>query len=266
MNVLHLMPHMELNTMDITEIILREEIEFPKLFASYFETDYGILFYNENEKDSNDSNHAILFPDKVSCMDDAIDEVTGFYLSKGLVPRVYSPLIDGFFGKHRKSFESRGYTIEHYQDMCFMLLEQENTIRVDSNLDIVRLDEWDNRIGDDIFIPNGEKREIEVIRNSLKSEDYYLFAGYVDGVAVTTTYFHVSQYGCTRFDYIATACEHRQRGYAKELLSFVVDYCREKNLPNCYQWPAHPASAKICYEAGFRELFRRQECSAVYSA
>lgn len=257
---------MEPGTMDITDIILREEIEFPKLFASYLETDYGILFYNEDEKDSYDSNHAILFPDRASCLDGAINDVTEFYLSKGIVPRVYSPLIDGFFEKHRNSFEKRGYTIERYEDMCFMLLEQENTIRVDSKLDIVRLSRWDARIGNDIFIPNSEKREIEVVRNSLRSEDYYLFVGYLDGVAVTTTSFHISQYGCTRFDYITTAREYRQRGYARELIGFVVDYCRERNLPNCYQWPAHPASAKICHEAGFRGLFRRQGCSAVYNA
>lgn len=69
--------------MDIAEAILREEIDFPKLFASYLEKDYGILFHNENEKDLNDSNHAVLFPDRVSCLDSAIDKVTEFYVSCG---------------------------------------------------------------------------------------------------------------------------------------------------------------------------------------
>lgn len=251
-------------TMDITEIILQEELEFPKLFASYVETGYGILFYNEDQKDSYDSNHAVLFPQKVSCLEDAIDEVRDFYLSKGIAPRIYSPLIDGYFEEHKDSFESSGYTIEYGGEMSFMLLQEQNTIRADSGLDIVRLIDWDDRIARDIFIPSGEQREIALMKNGLQSEYFYLFAAYLDGVAVAATYLHVSQHGCTRFDYIVTASEHRRRGYARALLSFVVDYCRDNDLPNCYQWPAHPTSTKICYEAGFREMFRREYSSAVY--
>lgn len=252
--------------MDITDIILREEIEFPKLFASYVERDYGILFYNENEKSSNDSNHAILYPETALDIGNAIEETTNFYLSKGIVPRVYSPLTDSYFERHRNSFERRGYTIELYGNIGFMLLTQENSIRTDRRLDILRCPVWDPRIADDIFIPNGESREIEVMKNGLKNSNFYLFAGYLNGIAVAATYFHVSEYGCTRFDYIATASKYRQKGYARELLSFVVDYCRESNLPNCYQWPAHSTSERICYEAGFRTLFHREAGCAVYSA
>lgn len=251
--------------MDLIEIILREEIEFPKIFASWVERDDCILFYNENEKESNDSNHAILYPEKVLDMDATIGEITNFYLDKGIAPMIYSPLIDGYMEKHRGLFESHGYTIEHYGNTCFMILMQDNIIRIDSRLDIVRLHEWDDRIGDQIFIPNGESREIAVMKNGLRHANFYLFAGYLNGVAVTTVYFHVSEYGCTRFDYIVTAKEYMQHGYAREILSFVVEYCRKNNLPNCYQWPAHATSERICYEAGFRALFHREAGCAVYN-
>ena len=46
--------------------IYREEDLFPREFTVFAEREYGLLFYNENNKDSYDSNHAIIF--KVALM------------------------------------------------------------------------------------------------------------------------------------------------------------------------------------------------------
>lgn len=53
-------------TQEQKQNIIREEDEFPKLFADYVETDYGILFFNEANKDSYDSNHAVIYPERIT--------------------------------------------------------------------------------------------------------------------------------------------------------------------------------------------------------
>lgn len=252
--------------MDLQECIIQEELIFPKHFASYIEKEYGVLFYNENAKESNDSNHAILFPDKFQNFSNAINEVKDFYLSKGITPIIYQPFINGYFKSRRNVLENQGYELESYGFHPIMILKGKNAIQKSNNLDIRRVLDWDNRISTDIFVPLGKEYEIEVIKNSLRNKNNYLFVGYLGEVAVTTTYLHVSQFNCTRFDHIVTAEKYRKKSYARELLSFVVEYCKINKLPNCFQWPAHNTSEKMCCEAGFREIFQIEECTATYLA
>ena len=50
--------------MNLSDCYLEEDL-FPKIFTDYEERDYGILFYNEDNKDSFDSNHAVIYKDQV---------------------------------------------------------------------------------------------------------------------------------------------------------------------------------------------------------
>ena len=45
--------------------IFREEDLFPREFANFEAREYGILFYDESNKDSYDSNHALIFREKI---------------------------------------------------------------------------------------------------------------------------------------------------------------------------------------------------------
>ena len=115
------------------------------------------------------------------------------------------------------------------------------------------LNKWEERVATDILIPSGEPWEIEVTKKRTEQEGTYLFVGFLDDKAVVYSDIHKSEYGNTRFDYIVTAKEHRGHGYASELLSFMVEYCKKNAFPMCWQW-AGP-SEHICYNAGFRETF-----------
>ncbi len=103
------------------------------------------------------------------------------------------------------------------------------------------------------------------IKNSISNTSYRVFVGYKESKAIAITYFHVSQYDCCRFDYIIISKDYRNKGYARELLSYVTDFCRENNMKNCFQWPAHKTSERICYEAGFRHLFFAEAGRASYN-
>lgn len=233
--------------------IKREENEFPKRFASYVEKDYGILFYMEDNKDSYDGNHACIYPEEIDDLGAVLDDIAEFYAKLGMRASIYHPYVKDYFKDNEEILKAHGYTYTQEEDHRVMLLTAENQIDAPKRLDIRVLNEWDERVATDILIPSGEPWEVEVTKRRTKEEGAYLFVGYLDGQAVVYTDIHKSDYDNTRFDYIVTAKEHRGKGYASELLSFVVEYCKENAFPMCWQW-AGP-SEHICYQAGFRENF-----------
>jgi|GEM_PF-290552 len=238
---------------DITNGIKQEEIDFPKRFASYEEKEYGILFYMADNKDSYDGNHACIYPDRITDLGAVLDDITEFYNKLGIKVSIYHPFEKDYFSKNLETLKTHGYTYTAEDDHRVMLLTAENSIVAPKRLDIRVLNEWDERIATDILIPSGETWEIEVTKKRTKQDGTYLFVGYLDGKAVVYSDIHKSEHGNTRFDYIVTAKEHRGNGYASELLSFMVEYCKENEFPMCWQW-AGP-SEHICYKAGFREAF-----------
>ena len=57
--------------------IFREEDLFPREFVGFEEREYGILFYDETNKDSYDSNHAVIFKEKITTIvNDAFKQIT----------------------------------------------------------------------------------------------------------------------------------------------------------------------------------------------
>ena len=246
-----------MNTENLTALIQgikQEEIDFPRLFASFEEKPYGILYYMEDNKESYDGNHACLYPEKITDLGAVLEEITAFYAACGIHrPSIYHPYEKGYFEKHKEILEAHGYTHVSKPDHRVMLLTAENVIKPANRLEITVSTAWDERVATDILIPSGEPWEIEVTKKRLQQDGTYLFVGAVDGKAVVYTDIHISRHGNTRYDYIVTAKEHRGKGYAGELLSYVVEYCKAHNFPMCWQW-AGP-SEHICYRAGFREAF-----------
>lgn len=238
---------------EYAESIKQEEIDFPKRFASYVEKEYGILFYMEDNKDSYDGNHACIYPQKINDLGVVLDDITAFYKQFGMKASIYHPFEKDYFRNNEEILKAHGYTYTAEDDHRVMLLTAENRIRPENRLVIRVLSEWDERVATDILIPSGEPWEVDVTKKRVGQEGTYLFVGYLDDKAVVYTDIHKSEHGNTRFDYIVTAKESRGKGYASELLSFVVEYCKENNFPMCWQW-AGP-SEYICYQAGFREVF-----------
>ena len=50
--------------MNLRDCYIEEDL-FPKIFTDYEEREYGILFFNTDNKDSYDSNHAVIYKDKI---------------------------------------------------------------------------------------------------------------------------------------------------------------------------------------------------------
>ncbi len=250
----------------IIKAIQLEEDIFPRAFTNFEDRAFGILFYNENNKNSYDSNHALIYKNRISDLGSVLDYITKFYSTKNIKPNIYQAIGDeGYFKSNEAIFKKHAYSVWVEGPNDFMILKDENIIKSNNQLDIKLINEWDERIAVDICIPSNETHEIEVIKSSIKSKSYRVFIGYMESKAVAITYFHISEYDCCRFDYIIISKDFRNRGYAREIISYATDYCRENNLRNCFQWPAHKTSERICYEAGFRHLFSAEAGRASYN-
>lgn len=255
----------EHTNIDIIRKIKLEEDMFPKTFTDFEEKDFGVLFYNEKNKNSYDSNHAVIYKNKIKDLDLVLNSITEFYTKRNINPTIYQAVEDeGYFKEKKEVFRKHGYSVWTEGPNNIMILCDESYVKSSNELHIKLITEWDERIATDIFIPSDEDYEIEVVKNCIEATDYKVFVGYKEGKAIAIVYFHISEHDCCRFDYIIISKDHREKGYAREILSYVTDYCKEKSIKNCFQWPAHQTSERICYEAGFRHLFYAEAGRASY--
>jgi GNAT superfamily N-acetyltransferase len=238
------------------KIILQEENEFPKLFTNHAEREYGILFNNIYNIESYDSNHAILYPHKITDLGAVLEDIKQFYAELGYNEvSIYHPFVLNYFADNQKMFEAHGFTIHIEKNHPVFVLRDENTLNRAGALRIKRVTEWDERIYSDILKPDEDEYEVDVIKNALNHTGFYLFVGYIGDKAIVELNIHVSELGCTRFDHIVTAPDERGKGYAREIVSYAVDFCRENGFPLCYQWPDNGTSESITTAAGFRYAF-----------
>ena len=73
--------------MNLEKYYMEEDL-FPRQITSFEEKEYGILFYNDENKDSFDSNHALIFREKVGDLPAVLQDIITFYKSKGINPNI----------------------------------------------------------------------------------------------------------------------------------------------------------------------------------
>ena len=70
--------------MDLRKFYLEEDL-FPREIASCETRDYGFLFFNEENKDSFDQNHAIIYRDKIVDLNAGLEDIINFYKKKDIL-------------------------------------------------------------------------------------------------------------------------------------------------------------------------------------
>ncbi|MCL1859546.1 MAG: hypothetical protein FWF92_09995 [Oscillospiraceae bacterium] len=245
--------------MDINKIrrqIIKEEMEFPKSFTFYEERDYGILYHNIENPNSGDSNHSVIYPERITDLRYVLNDIANFYESKGSSYLcIYHPFVADYFIDNAKILKECGYEFTISPDTPVMLLTEKNKIDLPKRLDIRHIANWDESINNDVLTCVANKEHFTtVIKNSM-GENNYLFIGYIENEAASLLAFHVSKHGVTRFDEMGTAEKHKNKGYAREMNRYAADFVRNHNLPIAYQWPAHKTSERITTEAGFKIAF-----------
>lgn len=238
--------------MNLDQIFLEEDL-FPREFVNYETREYGMLFFDESNKDSFDSNHAVIFKDKISDLDEVLTDITEFYRGKGQNPIVYQATAEeGYFAQHKEIFAQHGLKIWE-EEQQFMVSVKENTLVLNPEITVKRVTKWEDTFAMEIFEKAGEPWEIGVARRMIENPNTIFFVAYYKECPVGMTYVHVRD-GVCRYDYILVSKEHRRIGVARALMNTLVEYCKEQNIANCYLWPAGDSAQKIYLEAGFEVI------------
>jgi len=227
----------------------REEDLFPREFTHVTERPWGTLFHNAANPDSYDSNHALIYRDKVDDLPAVLAEIVDFYRARGMRPIIYQSILDdGWFGEIAEELAAAGFR-SWQEAQHWMLLSADSAIRAEA--DVRRVTAWTDDLATHLYEAAGEPWEIAVARRQLENANTLYFAAYVDDKPVGAIYGHVNDEGICRIDYLLVATAHRGRGLGRALTHFFVTHCRENGIP-CALWPDGDTPRRIYEEAGFR--------------
>ena len=248
--------------MDLQKIY-REEDLFPREITLWDKRDYGFLFYNEEDKDSFDSNHAIIFREKVHDLEKVLKDIIRFYEGKGIRPRIYQSICEeGYFEEIKSELSDCGFEC-WTESQRYMVLTAKNRITPNSEVIVEKTSEWKEEYGTEIFEKAGEPWEIDVVKRALMNNNTLFFVASYKGKPVGMTHGHITD-GVCRVDYLLVSKEHRNIGVGRALINRFVEYCISNQIVNCYLWPDGETAEKIYDEAGFRYVETRQAGRAVY--
>ena len=248
--------------MDLEKIYEEEDL-FPREITFWEEREYGFLFYNEDNKDSYDSNHAVIFKNRISDLNQVLDDIIKFYNKKGLKPVIYQSISDeGYFEDIKNILSDYGFE-SWSESQRYMVLSELNTIIPNTEITVQKISEWQEKYGSEIFEKAGEPWEIAVAKRSLDNSNTLFFVAYYNEVPVGMTYAHIHDDVC-RVDYLLVSKEHRNIGVGRALINSFVEYCKVKQIENCFLWPGGETAERIYYEAGFRYVETKQAGRASY--
>lgn len=248
--------------MDLNRCYIEEDL-FPKIFASYEEKPYGVLFYNSENKDSYDSNHAVIYRDKTHDLQAVLKDIIAFYKGKGTNAIIYQSMLDdGYFEEIKDEFHAAGFR-SWSEEQKYMLPLEENKIAPNNKVCVRKMDGWEDSLKQ-IFIEAEETWEIQVVKHSMKNVDAWMFAAYLEDKPIGLIYGHANGDVC-RVDYLIVSKKHRCIGAGRALFSAYVDWCRENEIKNAYLWPDGDTPEKIYIEGGYRLIEVRKAGRAVYN-
>ncbi len=236
--------------MNLEKIFLEEDL-FPREFVNCATREHGVLFYDEANKDSYDSNHAVIYQNRIKDLDAVLRDITAFYQGMGMSPILYQAMSDeGFFADQADVFAKNGFRVWE-EEQHFMVPMEENRLVTNPEISVKRVTAWEESFAAEIFEKAEEPWEIGVAKKMIQNPNTIFFVAYYKNHPVGMTYAHERD-GVCRYDYILVSKEYRRIGVARALMNALVEYCKLQNIENCSLWPAGESAERIYLEAGFR--------------
>ncbi len=226
------------------------EIRFPQRFTAMVTKDWGFIFWNEGNKASHDSNHAVI-TDFIG-VESSVRELEFFYKSKGISPRVYSSLKANELDRVRPALEGHGFTIQMKDDEYFVH-DHESVLHPVDDLHIDRVKKLDINMMETIAVEFGGDWTIKVVEKHLQHPSYHLLGGFADGELASLA--SVSVYaGYSRVDDVFTRNKFRGKGFAGAMIHNLINYHRGLSENYLYLYSDNPAAIKIYEKAGFSRV------------
>ncbi|MCB5262725.1 MAG: GNAT family N-acetyltransferase [Candidatus Cloacimonetes bacterium] len=226
------------------------ELLYPQRFASMQQKDYGLIFFNEGNKSSQESNHAVI--KEYIGIESSIRNIESFYKAKGIKPCFFSALHSEELVRLIPTLENHEYQIHTVQE-DYLLHDHEGSLRAVSDLIIQRIRRLDIEIMETIALEYGTDSTIKVVQRHLQHPSYHLLAGFHDGELAALA--SVSTYaGYSRVSDIFTRDKYRGKGYGGAMIQHLIDYHRGISANYLYLFSDDPGTTKIVEKGGFSKL------------
>ena len=237
------------------EKIKHLEYYFPKIFADMEEQDFGIMFYNTENFDSNDSNHALIA--KNCDYEKAVQAIKEFYISKNLEPRIYSSLEEGQLDNLCSILTANGFIIEDSGMTDYLVWGRKSEINEPYTLDFRRFTKKDDL---SVFAQLVEDKAVfrtqMVVKRRVTEPNYYLYIGYADNIPVVMASFQFDENMTARLDEVETAEAHRGKGYARQMIRHATDAFIKHGGKLFYTWAANDTAQRVYLQGGFEIKYK----------
>lgn len=237
--------------MELLEKIRQFDLNYYRLFSNRMPTVFGCLYYNSDNPNSYDSNHAHIT--EWSNPGDALEFIELFYIGKGIKPRIYGQTED-----ERKRLcpflEQHGFQISS-ESNTLMIWNPKNqpSSAAPENTD-VRLVTEAADIAPLFLACDGGDWNIGVVQRSLKSTDYTLFAAFEGQQAVSVAAMQIDPaLGIARVDNVMTHPDFRGEGFCHQVMAALTQFYGTRFIYPLYLYTDNPAAEKIYRWAGFEE-------------
>lgn len=239
-----------MTTSFVLKRMIDTELHFAQRFTSMTTKDWGLLFWNEGNKTSHDSNHAIIV--EQLGVEATLKEIVSFYKGKGITPRIYPSLKQGELAALRPHLERHEFKIETYP-VKYYLHQEESRVNPVSGIHFERLVKVDDMLMDMIIAGGGGEWTIKVVQRHLLHPSYHLLGGFVvDNLVCVAS---VSTFGgYSRVDDVMTHPFYRGKGYSSALIDHLVKYHKGISQNFLYLYTTVPEAGRIYEKAGFVEI------------
>jgi ribosomal protein S18 acetylase RimI-like enzyme len=238
--------------MNLSKLYQQENL-FPRGFANFKETKYGILFYNEDIPNSYDANHAIIL--NYDCnLREAIENIKSFYLNLKIVPRIYQSFQSREEEKIFPLLKTKGFSIEEQKDNVLFIFDSKKKQLPDQIYpEVNRVADLSNDFVSLIRLEYKTNRMHDVIKRHLFNPNYYLFVYCLDHKPICIGSLNIMD-SFSRIDDVLTHKEFRNRGIGTRLINHIVTFHSNISSNILYLYASDPTAIRIYKKLGFNEL------------
>ncbi|APH03746.1 GNAT family N-acetyltransferase [Bacillus weihaiensis] len=238
-----------MNTKDIEEL----DIAYISSFATKIDTSWGYLFFNEDQPDYYDANHANIST-YTGHYEEIIEEVVTFYQSKKLIPRFYL----SHYEEHQDfvdALKQRGFGFEEFASPV-QLWTKKVYVKQDPLVSIEKVTKENKQVAIDI------ECEIPELGGSIRKkafEQEFQHSGYThyllkyNNIPCSTACVFEHERDA-RLESVATLKDFRGKGLIGQLIHSIQQEVEQKDIERLWVMPINEKVEKVYMKSGFETI------------